>query len=206
MVVDFLYPRGGWARAYQYAKHRMQRLPDPPHRIARGIFAGVLTSFTPLFGLHFFVAAFLARVMQGNIMASLLATFFGNPVTFPIIATTSLQLGHWMLGNTYEGGEPRGLVDVFKGAARELFDNFFAIFTDAHADWSNLIDFYKEVFLPYLVGGLVPGVVCALICYYVSAPLLTAYQNRRKGRLKSKFEEIRRKKSANKADESSSDK
>ena len=40
-------------------------------------------------------------VLRGNILASLLATFIGNPVTFPIIATVSVELGTWMLGHPH---------------------------------------------------------------------------------------------------------
>ena len=85
-IAEFFYPRGGWRRAASYVGHRLRRLPDPPHRIARGIAAGVFVCFTPFFGLHFFMAAILAFLMQGNIVAALLATFFGNPLTFPFIA------------------------------------------------------------------------------------------------------------------------
>ena len=85
MLADWVYPKGGWGRAISYVLHRLRRLPDPPHRIARGVAAGVFVCYTPFFGLHFFLAAFLAFLMQGNIVAALLATFFGNPVTFPLI-------------------------------------------------------------------------------------------------------------------------
>ena len=54
VVRELLWPRGGWARAARYVRHRLHRLPDPPERIARGIFAGVFTTFTPFYGFHFF--------------------------------------------------------------------------------------------------------------------------------------------------------
>mgnify|MGYP003905738571 FL=1 len=47
---EMVYPSGGFRRATRYVIHRMSRLPDEPHRIARGVFAGVFVSFTPLFG------------------------------------------------------------------------------------------------------------------------------------------------------------
>ena len=49
--------------------------------------------------MHFFLAAGLAWVLRGNVVAALLGTFFGNPLTFPLIALSSINLGHWMLGN-----------------------------------------------------------------------------------------------------------
>ena len=103
-LADGFYPKGGWSRAVSYVVHRLRRLPDAPHKIARGIAVGVFVSFTPFFGFHFVFAAVFAFLLQGNILASLLATFVGNPLTFPIIATVSLELGNWMLGTP--GGIP----------------------------------------------------------------------------------------------------
>ena len=200
-IADFFYPRGGWSRAYLYIKHRLKRLPDPPHRIARGIFIGVVISFTPLFGLHFVIAVLLAKLMRGNMVAALLATFFGNPITFPVIATVSLNLGHLLLGTGGTNRPDESLGEIFAGAGQNLTDNFWAIFTPEVADWSRLSTFYQEVFLPYLIGGIIPGVICGIAMYYISVPVITAYKNRRRGRLKAKLEEIKAKKAAKKADD-----
>lgn len=69
-----------------------------------------------------------------------------------------------------------------------------AIFTPAEADWQNLSEFYAEVFYPYLVGGIIPGIITGLVCYYISLPLIRAYQNRRKGRLAAKLALLKAKK------------
>jgi len=81
VVAEAFWPRGGWLRAFHYVKHRMRRLPGSPEQIARGVFAGAFTVFTPFFGMHFVVAAILAKSMRGSILAALLATFIGNPLT-----------------------------------------------------------------------------------------------------------------------------
>lgn len=197
---ELLYPKGGWTRAFHYVKHRVRRLPDPPHRIARGVFAGVMTSFTPLFGFHFLTAALIAKTMQGNIVASIMATFFGNPITFPFIAVSSMQLGHWILGTKYNEASEHSLMRSFGGAWSDLRHNIGAMFTDETAHWGRLTEFYDTVFLPYLVGGLILGPIAAIICYYLSVPVIAAYKNRRKGRLKAKLAEIRAKKAASRAD------
>lgn len=187
-IGSFLWPRGGWTRAFRYVKHRLNRLPDPPDRIARGIFAGVCVSFTPLFGLHFFVAVLIAKVMRGNIMAALLSTFFGNPITFVPIATLSLNTGYYLLGmNSLDDEMHRSLGGKFADAWQDLWHNFIAIFTPERSDWSHLARFYDEVFLPYLLGGIIHGVIFGVAAYYISLPVIRAYQNRRKGLLKSKL-------------------
>lgn len=201
--MDFVYPRRGWGRGFSYLKHRLRRLPDTPEKIARGIFAGVFVCFTPFFGLHFFAAALLAMILRGNVVASLLATFFGNPITFPFIAVVSMKTGHFLIGETYSAEESRSLYQNFRGAAADVKDNFLAIFSDRTADWSQLGQFYHDVYLPYLVGGLIPGLIAGIVAYYMSVPVIAAYQKRRKGRLKKKLEQLRSK-AAKAADEAAS--
>lgn len=177
-VAEFFFPRGGWKRAVQYVVYRLRRLPDPPHRIARGVFAGVFISFTPLFGFHLILAGAIAWALRGNVLAALIATFFGNPITTPIIALSSVELGHWILG----AGEPVGIAEIssfFGAASVEIWNNIWAIFTPAVARWDHLAGFFKGIFLPYLVGGLGPGIFWGFVCYYLTIPLVNAYQKLR---------------------------
>jgi len=189
-LLEVIWPRGGWARAAQYVQHRLRRLPDPPERIARGIGAGVFASFTPFFGLHFLCAALVATVLRGNIIASLLATFVGNPFTYVPIAATSLWFGHLILGHA---PSERDIGQELADAWRDVWHNVWAIFTPERMQWDGLLVFYQETFLPFMVGAIVPGILAASIAYYLSVPILRAYQKRRKGLIKAKLEEIKAK-------------
>jgi len=188
---EFIYPRGGWTRAFHYVKHRVRRLPDSPERIARGVGAGVFAAFTPFYGMHFVVAAVVARLINGNILAALSGTFFGNPLTYVPIGVICLQAGHFLLGTKFRQGDTHGLMSKFADALGDLKNNFFAFFTDRVADWHGLSSFYHEVFFPYLIGGIVPGVVAGVICYYISLPFIRTYQQRRRNKIKAKFEKIK---------------
>lgn len=195
-LAELIWPRGGWARAFHYVKHRMRRLPDSPERIARGIWCGVFITFSPLFGFHFFAAVFLAKLMKGNILAALMATFVGNPLTFVFIALASLKSGHWILGTELEDGELRALSRKFADAGSDLWHNIVAIFTPDKMDWSGLAIFSRDVFYPYLIGGILPGIFFATLSYYLAVPVLHAYQRRRKGAIKAKFEALKAKTAA----------
>ncbi|WP_375279260.1 DUF2062 domain-containing protein [Pseudooctadecabacter sp.] len=196
--LEMLWPRGGWGRAAQYVKHRVRRLPDTPEKIARGIWAGVFASFTPFYGLHFFIAAGMAKIMRGNILASLMATFFGNPLTYLPIAWSALATGHWLLGTrmdrellgTERGGDCR-IGCQFGNAFEDLWQNFVAIFTHDRMDWRGLSNFYEGVFYPYMIGGIIPGIVTASLCYYLSVPVIRAYQNHRRKILREKLAQLK---------------
>lgn len=192
-VWEFIWPRGGWTRAFHYVKHRVRRLPDSPERIARGIGVGVFTSFTPFYGIHFVIAAVLARVLNGNILAALSGTFFGNPLTYVPIGVIALQSGHFILGTEFEEGSEAGLMSKFANAAGDLKDNTLALFTDRDADWHGLSVFYDEVFYPYMIGGIIPGIIAGVICYFLSFPVIRTYQMRRRAKIKAKFDAIKKK-------------
>ncbi|TCS61924.1 hypothetical protein EDD52_11098 [Primorskyibacter sedentarius] len=198
IVLEGLWPRGGWGRAAQYVKHRLRRLPDSPEKIARGIFAGVFTTFTPFYGMHFVVAALVALAVRGNILAALLGTFFGNPLTYLPIAVISLKTGNFLLGNRRHpaGDDPEWLGRKFLDAAADLKDNLVAFFGDKPADWHNLHRFHDDIFFPYLVGGILPGICAGLVAYYLSVPVIRAYQKRRTSKLRAKLESLRKKAAA----------
>lgn len=192
-IGEFLWPRGGWTRAFQYVKHRMRRLPDSPNRISRGIWAGVFTTFTPFYTMHFVVAALIARAMNGNVIAALMATFFGNPLTYVPIGVASLKTGHWLLGTNLSEADQRSFGGKFADAGTDLWFNFKALFTAETADWNGLAVFWDQIFYPYMIGGIVPGVICATIAYYMAEPLIRAYQKRRKRIIKAKYEALQQK-------------
>jgi uncharacterized protein (DUF2062 family) len=155
-------PRKGWRRGFEYLGHRVQRLPDTPHRIALGVACGVFASFTPFFALHIFVALGLGMVLGANPIAAALGTLFSNPLTFPFIASAALGLGHWMIGSGH--------------ATAEASLTLTAIFSD-------LGSFFDSLFVPYLVGGLLPGALVGALFYAVLRPIVALYQTRRRERL-----------------------
>jgi uncharacterized protein (DUF2062 family) len=155
-----LQPRKSWRRGFTYVGRRVQRLPDTPHRIALGFACGAMASFTPLFTLHILVAVAAAALVRGNLIAAALGTAIGNPITFPVIAGVSLSLGAWITG----AGEK---VSGF---------NIASVFTDLGA-------FLDVVFVPYLLGGALPGLIASVACYCLMRPVVAVYQNRRRNKL-----------------------
>lgn len=184
---QMVYPTGGFWRAIQYVRLRLTRLPDEPHRIARGVFAGVFASFTPFFGFHFVIAGLIAWLIRGNILAALLATFVGNPLTTPFIAITAVEVGHWLLG-VDSPLNFLSIVAAFANAGSELWHNFTAVFTDATVKWGSLHRFFDTIFLPYLVGGILPGLIVSLLFYWGTIPLVRAYQRIRANKLRERIE------------------
>jgi uncharacterized protein (DUF2062 family) len=170
-----VYPVGGFLRATRYVLHRMRRLPDPPARIARGIFAGFLIGFLPLPGLQFVVAVVLAWMIRGNIFAALLGTFNSNPVTTPIFGVVSIGLGHRILGHETPL-TAEAVAVAFLDAGKDLWSNFIAIFGHGSLQLESLIQFWHTIYVPYFIGSLIIGLVGSLLVYYPTLLLVGAYQ------------------------------
>ena len=187
---DMIYPRGGWRRAAAYVWYRLRRLPDQPHKIGRGVAAGVFVSFTPLFGFHFLSAAGCAWLVGGNVLAALLATFVGNPVTFPFIAVIAVSLGRSLMGM---GGElsPQMIFGEFARASGELWHNMHAAFGPERAHWGHLAEFFQQVYLPYVVGGSIIGLIAAIAAHYLTVPVIRAYHWRREKKMAERIARVR---------------
>ena len=188
IIFEVFWPRGGWARAARYVQYRVRRLPDTPEKIGRGIWAGVFVTFSPFFGLHFFISVFLAWLMRGNMVAALLATFFGNPLTYIPIAATSLWFGHLLLG---EAPRQVDLNAEISAASADIWHNLGAMFSAAPMRWEGLQDFYQTTFFPFMIGGIIPGLVAATTCYYLAVRVIHAYQNRRRKVLRAKLRKLK---------------
>jgi uncharacterized protein (DUF2062 family) len=173
-----VYPRSGFKRATRYVVYRMRRLPDQPHRVARGVFAGFFIGFLPLPGLQFLAAWGAARLLRGNVLAALLGTFNTNPVTTPFFAVLAMSLGHWIMG-IEAPLNAKYIGHAFGEAGHDLWFNFLAMFGPQKTQWDGLIQFWHEIYVPYFIGALGPALLLSTIAYYVTIPLVEAYQKAR---------------------------
>ena len=187
LAAEAVYPRGGWRRTLEYIKHRLRRLPDSPEKIGRGMAAGVFISFTPLYGLHFIGALVIARLIRGNLLASMTGTFVNNFLTIVPISAMAVGLGYWMLGLEPDTGLIDRLGQAFGEASADLWHNARAVFGPGTMEWAGLRVFFRQVFWPYLVGGTVPGLLAALASYWLTVPLVGAYQAARRKALEEKL-------------------
>ncbi|MEM1300788.1 MAG: DUF2062 domain-containing protein [Pseudomonadota bacterium] len=182
-VREFLAPRKGFWRGWGYIGKRIRRLPDSPHRIALGFACGALASFTPFFGFHFFVAAGLAWIIRANMLSALFGTIVGNPLTFPFISGVSLWFGRWIMGRSGGSSGAEQVLDAAWGAVLSAWSSVKSWFGYGPSMLDGFLAFLDEVFLPYLIGGLIPGFVTGVLCYVVLGPVVAAYQERRRNKI-----------------------
>lgn len=163
-----LWPRRNWLRSAKYIAKRVLRLSASPHVIAIGFATGVFASFTPFIGFHFLICFTLAWLLGGNLIASALGTFVGNPITFPFIWIMTYKLGNTVLTG-HDGYLTMGQL------ARMII----------HLSYYDLFQIMK----PMLVGGLIMGPFVAMAFYFLIRRLVAFYQRSRLAMMARKAEE-----------------
>lgn len=171
-VRSVLWPRGGPQRGWLYLVHRLRRLAGSPHAIAIGFAAGVFASITPFVGFQFALAALLAALVGGSVVASAIGTFFANPLTYPLIWYTTYDFGGMLLGR--EAREPVDL--TFKEGTLAL------MVRDPMAFMRQFWDMAEPVIWPMTVGSVPVGLAVAVLSYFLVRAAVAAHHRRRLAR------------------------
>jgi len=159
----YLWPRRSFSRSILYLVKRVLRLTATPHAIAAGVAAGVFTSWTPFLGFHILMALVITYLVAGNMVAAAIGTAFANPLTFPLIWTSSYEVGTFIL---------------HRGAMREEHIDLGRLF--GHLKFAQLWD---PVLKPMLVGSLPLGFVFAAAFYALTYWGVNAFRQRRRMRM-----------------------
>lgn len=159
-----MWPKRGWSRAIRYYSKRLLRLSGSPHSIAAGFATGVALSMTPFVGFHYLLCFVVAFIVRGNVLAAVLGTTIGNPLTFPFIWVATYETGSLVLGWF---GRPRSSMTFEQIAYGLLHDSW-------HSVW--------PIFQPMLVGAvpvaLVTGGISYVAVYYAAAAFQSARRER----------------------------
>jgi uncharacterized protein (DUF2062 family) len=153
-----LWPRRSWTRSSRYVVYRLRRLSATPHAIALGFSVGVFSAITPFLGTHLIMASLVAWIAGGSIIAAVLGTFIGNPLTYPFLWYLTYSVGNFMLG-------AHGI--------RKKIDLSDGIF---HASLAHLWPILK----PMSLGTIPVGLSAAALSYVLVKPAVAAYQRRRR--------------------------
>ena len=144
-------------------------LEDTPYRIAMGSAAGIFSSVLPMLG-QTFVGMILAKLLRGNVIASLPWSWLSNPAT-----TLPIWYGCYRVGLPLTGGERlsferiRSIITEFSSlSGTEVFQRGFGVVAD--------------MFIPTLVGACLIGALAGALGYLIIHRAVRALHARRERR------------------------
>ncbi len=162
-ITDFFWPTIGWKRTLYYYKKRLFRISDTPQAIAAGAATGIAISLTPFIGFHVIIILGLCFLLRANIVAGLLTSLVGNPVTFPFIWLITYLIGSVLLGNHIDLKALDGGLSMDKLQAN-----------------------VETIFVPMIAGGLVLGLLSWVALYFLIDKTVYKFQTARRKRLDEK--------------------
>ncbi len=151
------WPRKGWLRPWQYIGIRILRSKGSVHEISAGIAAGVLGGLNPIYGVQMLTSGIAAVVLRGNIWVSMLASWVGNPFTYPAIWLLEWWVGRLILERQWP---------------QDLLPDFAELFHNPH--WADVWHLLK----PMLVGYPIVAGTFALMFYVLSRPLVRHFRRK----------------------------
>ena len=132
---------------------KLVRVKDSQDKLAIGFACGSMVSFSPFIGFHFLLAVIFAYIFRGNIVASLIGTFIGNPFTFPFIWIFIYKIGNIFFKN----------------------DQNFSL----ELTFQSLFDRGYDILIPMLIGSLIVSIPIWLISYYAVKFLILSFKKRK---------------------------
>lgn len=185
-VKAFVWPRKGFVRAWKYLAFRLSRINTSPHAIAAGFASGAAASFTPLLGLHIVLGCVLAFITRGSMIAAVLGTFVGNPVTFPFLFSATYWVGARIqdLAATEPSEALDRIVEGLAEAAEAEADAAADAVLDAAEDiiegaWSfAALDVLWPVLSTMLIGATLLVPIAYALFYFVARLILQSFGSR----------------------------
>ena len=132
---------------------KLIRVKDSKNKLAIGFACGSMVSFTPFIGFHFLLAVIFAYIFRGNIVASLIGTFVGNPFTFPFIWIFIYKVGNIFFKND-------------QNLSLEL-------------TFQSLFDQGYDILIPMLIGSLIVSIPIWFISYFTVKFLMGSFKKRK---------------------------
>jgi uncharacterized protein (DUF2062 family) len=134
---------------------------DPPELVAASFALGVAISFTPLIGLHWIIALFLAFTLRLNKVDILLGTLVVNPITLGPVSAVAIPIGRFLLQARREA--------VAHLPWQEFFKTSF---------WAQAGSKMRVIGMQWGVGMFVLAMIAGAVTYAVLLPLLRRRRER----------------------------
>jgi len=151
-----------WARFPRYIYVRFLRLYGAPEENARGVAIGIFVAMTPTSPFQMIIAVALASLLKGNQFMAAILTWVTNPITWPPIYGAAYWIGRLFL-------KAPPLRDV-------LQEELGLLQTWLKMGW--------QFFGCMMLGGVILGIICGLLGYYLTTPLYKILRERRQKKIR----------------------
>jgi len=158
----------GKYKILRYLEYKIMHIEDSPHKISLGLALGLFIAWTPLLGLHIFMALALSVLLRANKFAALVSIWVSNIFTFAVIYYPAYLVGRFFYGMFAKHENTNK--EQISGLFNELFrpgSIITGLFTKHY--WSRFWTLTKSIGPELWIGCFILGGLAAasgyIICY-----------------------------------------
>ncbi len=130
-------------RQFKIRLRQVLAVKEPPRRIAAAFAVGVFIGMSPFLGIHTLLGLALAWQLKLNKFVTLIGVYVTNPWTIVPIYSFGTWVGVKVMG----------------------IDNIIPVVDWSHITFLGVIDNFRPLLVPFIVGSLLVGSVAAVISY-----------------------------------------
>lgn len=159
--------------------HELVHIRDTPHAISGGVAIGIFYGFVPLFipfvpikTAFSFLTSWLFRCSKTAALIAVTAHDAIFPV-WPLVLRWEYDIGFWLLHHRMPS-------KLHFQSRNVRFEQWFSM--DTYHSWSQWVHerlswvFLEKVLVPTLLGSVVIGIPCAVVCYFIAIRIVRRYQ------------------------------
>jgi uncharacterized protein (DUF2062 family) len=162
-------------RLFRYFEYKVLHIDDTPHKIALGLAIGLFVAWSPLIGLHIFLAIALSFLFRANKFSAFVSIWASNIFTFFIIYYPEYLLGRLILSIFLPG---RTL------SSRQVLDSLHNLLSPGHIlecfysseYWKQFWHLTKSIGPELWIGSLILGSLVAVCSYFISIRIIKAHR------------------------------
>lgn len=170
----------------RWVEFKILHIEESPHKIALGLAIGLFVAWTPLIGLHIFVAIGLSFLLRANKFASFISVWVSNVFTFFIIYYPSYLFGRFIL-NFFD--PERALT------GRQVLHALNSLFSPANIlnglytkeYWKQFWGLTKSIGPELWLGSIIIGSAVAAAAYFVCISIIKSHRAKNPHRRYNKF-------------------
>lgn len=153
--------------------HSIISLHGSPHDIALGTAIGLIVAFSPTMGIQMVLAAVVATIFRASRAAAIVPVWITNPVT----AVPVYGFCYWLGAFFWEGPPVAEVLQTLRKVTSGFTEYRFYHIVEVFKEFLML---GVEIVIPMAIGGLIVGLLSALLAYPVVLRAVIRYREIRK--------------------------
>jgi len=162
-------------KLFRYLEYKILHIDDTPHKIALGVALGLFIAWSPLIGVHIFLAIAFSVLLRANKFAALVSIWVSNIFTFFIIYYPAYLLGRFIV-HIFSPNSTTSRRQVTEALNNLLSPGnmLTSFFTKDY--WEHFFALSKTIGPELWVGCFVMGGLVAVVSYFACIKIIKSHR------------------------------